>query len=153
MTRGGLFEGPVRSHRAHAVLGGPFVRHRCSGCRGRRDFNPSCSVTLLIWCISDSDLAYTHHPSRVTSKPPPLHPPPTPTPKPAHAHAHAHPHARTHAPTRMSSGQPMTARAGGAGQRRDSGDELLTVHLELDAFHSARVERCTAEDSSCGWVS
>ena len=46
VTRGGLFEGPVRSHRAHAVLGGPFVRHRCSGCRGRRAFNLSCSVTL-----------------------------------------------------------------------------------------------------------
>ena len=29
VTRGGLLTGPVRSHLAHAVLGGACVRHRC----------------------------------------------------------------------------------------------------------------------------
>ena len=51
----------------------------------------------------------------------------------------------------------MTARAGGAAQRGIAGSarghERLPVRMELAAFHSAHVERCTLEDSSCGWVS
>ena len=62
------------------------------------------------------------------------HPHPRPLLR-THTHTRARARTRTHAPTRMSSGQPLTARVGGAAQRRDC--RLRSWTRAADRAHGA----------------